>query len=85
MAPIVYLLCALSSLSCALLLIRSYWQTRSRFLLQSSICFVGFAIANALLLVDLVVLPDVDLLVHRQLVSFVSVTVLAWGFIWDTR
>lgn len=85
MAPLVYALCALSSLCCASLLVRRFRHTRSRFLLQSSICFIGLAIANALLFVDLVLLPSRDLLVYRQLVTFVSLTVLAWAFIWETR
>jgi hypothetical protein len=85
MAPLVYLLCSVSSLACALLLVKSYRQTRSRFLLQSSLCFTGLALSNVLLFVDMVVVPQVDFLVYRQLLTFISVTVLAWGFIWDTR
>lgn len=85
MAPLVYLLCSASSLACAFLLVRSYMQTRSRFLLQSSLCFIGLAISNVMLFVDMVLVPQVDLLVYRQLITFISVTVLAWGFIWDTR
>lgn len=85
MAPLVYMLCAISSLCCASLLVRRFLYTRSRFLLQSSICFIGLAIANALLFVDLVLLPGMDLLVYRQLVTFVSLTVMAWAFVWETR
>lgn len=85
MAALVYLLCGLSSLVCAVLLVRSYLRNRTMFLLQSSLCFVGLAFANALLFVDLVLLPNMDLLLYRQLITFVSVLILAWSFIWETR
>lgn len=85
MAAAVYLLCALSSLACALLLLRSYRESRARFLLWSTLCFGGLALSNAFLFVDLVILPDLDLFVYRQLVTLTSVLALVWGFVWDTR
>ena len=85
LAATVYLLCALSSFLCAVLLYRTYRRGGARFLLSSSVCFTGFAVANALLFVDLVLVPHTDLMVYRQVATFVSVAALAWGFVWDTR
>lgn len=85
MAPIVYLLCGASSLACAILLLRRHRIARSRFLLLSAVCFTGLALSNTLLFVDLVVLPHVDLIVYRNLLSFVSTTVMTWAFIWESR
>lgn len=85
MAAAVYLMCALSSAVCALLLLRTYRASRARFLLFSTVSFTGLACANALLLIDLVLLPGADLFVYRQLVTLVSVLALVWGFVWDTR
>lgn len=85
MAAAVYLLCSLSCLACAVLLFRTYRVSASRFLLWSVIGFVGLTLGNALLFIDLVLVPNVDLLVYRQLVTFLSVAALTWGFVWDRR
>ena len=65
MAEIVYLSCMAASIVATGLLIRSYLATRSRILLWSSVCFVGLALNNALLFVDLRIAPEVDLSVWR--------------------
>jgi hypothetical protein len=53
LAELVYVLCALTSLACAVLLLRGWRRTRARLLFWSGICFVGFFLNNALLLVQL--------------------------------
>ena len=53
----VYMLCAATSLACAVLLLRGYRRSGARFLLWSSLCFVGLALNNVILFVDKVVLP----------------------------
>ena len=85
MAAAVYLLCALSSFACAFLLLRSYRAGRARFLRWSTLCFGGLALSNALLFIDLVLLPDVDFFIYRQLATLAAVLALVWGFVWDTR
>ncbi|MCG5240973.1 DUF5985 family protein [Azospirillum doebereinerae] len=80
----VYLLCFAASLLCMVLLARSWWRSRSRLLLWSTLCFVGLAVNNLLLFVDVVVLPtQVDLLPFRQLTALAAIGVLLYGFIWD--
>ena len=83
-APLVYLLCALASLACLLLLARAWRRTRARLLLWSAICFVGLAVNNLLLFVDLVVLPQIDLSWPRLLASFGGVTALIGAMIWES-
>ena len=83
MAEVVYLLCALTSITCAALLVRSYRRTRTSLLLWSSICFVGLAVNNALLFVDLVVVPTVDLSLVRALSGLLAVTALLVGLVWS--
>jgi hypothetical protein len=86
MAELVYLLCMLTGAACAWLLIRSYLANRSRILLWSSICFAGLCVTNALLFVDLVVLPSqVDLAYVRAGMTLASLTVLVFGLVWETR
>ena len=86
MAEAVYLLCALTSTACAVLLLRSFFQGRSRLLLWSSLAFVGLALNNALLFVDLVLIPDaIDLAIPRSLTALAALTVLAFGLIWEAE
>jgi hypothetical protein len=83
MAAIVYYLCALTSLACAVLLLRSYAQRKVRLLLWSGICFLGFALNNALLIADRLVFPDRDLAVYRTVPALLGLMVLIYGLIWD--
>jgi len=82
-ADIVYLLCAATSLTCAVLLARGYARTRSRLLLWTCLCFVGLCLNNVLLFVDLRMVPGTDLLVVRQLPALAGAFVLLAGLIWD--
>ena len=82
-ASAVYTLCFLTSSACALLLGRSYGRTGARLLLWSCICFVLFAANNLVLVMDLLVLPDLDLRIWRLLLALGGVSVLLFGFIWD--
>jgi hypothetical protein len=82
MATTVYLLCALTSAACALLLIRQYRRSRERLLLWSSIAFVGLALNNALVFADFVIVPDIDLALVRVTVTLVSVALLVGALVW---
>jgi len=79
----VYLLCVLTSALCAVLLGRSYLRTRMRLLLWSSLCFVLLAANNLVVVVDLAILPAIDLRLLRHALSLGAVLLLLIGFIWD--
>lgn len=83
MAKAVFLLCALTGLACAVLLLRGYRRAGNRLLLWSGLCFVGLALNNGLLVLDRIVLPDVDLSVWRQVPAVLGVIVLLYGLVWD--
>jgi hypothetical protein len=84
MVEAVYILCALTSVACAVLLLRAYKRTQSRLLLWSGLCFAGLALNNILLFVDLVLLPTaVDLYVPRLITGVASAVILLYGLIWD--
>ena len=85
MAEVVYLLCGATSVACAVLLIRKYSSTRARLLLWSSLCFVGLALNNVLLFVDLVVVPQVDLAVWRSVMALAALALLLFGLIWEAK
>lgn len=78
---IVFVLCTLTSLACAVLLLRGYQRSRVRLLLWSGLCFAAFALNNALLIVDLRVVPTIDLSTWRIGTAFVGVCFLLYGLI----
>lgn len=85
MAELVYLGCALTSMGCAWLLFLSYRRVRTRLLLWSSIGFLGLTLNNALLFLDLVVMPGADLSVLRSCVALAALGVIVFGLVWESR
>jgi hypothetical protein len=85
MATVVYALCALTSLACAVLLLRGYLRSRARLLLWSGLCFAGLAANNVILLVDKRVVPAIDLSLWRSLPALAGVAILLYGLVWETR
>ena len=78
MALLVYTLCALTSAACAALLWRGYQRSRSRLLLWSALCFVGFCLNNLLLIVDVRVVPETDLSAWRSLPAALGLALLIY-------
>jgi hypothetical protein len=83
MAEAVYLLCALLSVTCAILLMRAWSRTHMRLLLYSGLCFMWLALNNSILFIDLVLVPAVDLSLVRTLTSLAGAATLLYGLIWD--
>lgn len=82
MAEAVYLLCALTSLACAGLLLRSYFGSRMMLILWTSLCFIGLAAANILLVIDLAIVPaSIDLRIPRNVATLVALGVLLYGMV----
>lgn len=82
---IAYALCALTSLACFLLLIRSYFHYKARLLLWSSLCFFFLSVQNAILFVDLVLVPSVDLVFWRTLCGYIGPCLLLFALIWEKK
>jgi hypothetical protein len=85
MATTVYLLCAITSAACAILLFRSWRAERLRLVLWTALGFTGFAVNNLLLVVDRSLLTGTDLELLRDLSGTVAVGVLLFGLIWESR
>lgn len=86
MAEAVYLLCAATSITCAILLLRGYFRQRTRLLLWSSLCFILLAMNNALLFIDLIIVPvTIDLSLWRGLTALGGVGILLFGLLWESR
>jgi hypothetical protein len=85
MGSLVYILCALTSLGCGILLWRGYRKTKLRLLFWSSICFMILALSNALLFFDLIVFPDSNLLTARSVVTLIALLVLMYGLVFESN
>jgi hypothetical protein len=85
MGPVVYILGTLTSLLCAVLLFRRYFLSRMKLLLWSGLCFVGLTTSNALLFIDLVLLPtSVDLYLLRLSTAAIAMLLLLYGLVWES-
>jgi hypothetical protein len=85
MAAFVYLLCAVTSVICATLLLRNARRSPTRLLFWSGAAFICFALGNIFLFVDLVLVPETDLVLLRQLFTLGGVVLLLYGLIWETE
>ena len=83
--PIVYLLCLLASLFCAYLLFRAWRQGRSPLLLWTAISFSFLALSNLALVADLIVFPAIYLWPLRFAFTFIALSVLIFGFVWESH
>ena len=83
MATAVYIMSALISLACAVLLLRSYMQARTGLLLWAAVCFLGLTLNNTLLFVDKVVATDVDLSLWRTIPALAGMLALVFGLLWE--
>jgi hypothetical protein len=84
MASVVYILGALTSLLCAVLLLRGYRTGRKRLLLWSGLCFAGLALSNTLIYVDLVIVPTTDLYLWRLGTAALAMLLLVYGLVWES-
>jgi hypothetical protein len=83
MGSVVYSLCALASLLCAILLLAAHRRRPTRLLLLSGLCFCGLALNNLLLFADFIAGPTIDLGTWRNLTAAGSVLLLLVGLIWS--
>ena len=84
-AGAVYLLCAFTSLLCTVLLVRGFRRTRLRLLMWSAVCFTGLAVNNIVLVIDLMVVPTVDLSTWRLIPAALGLASLVFGLVWESE
>ena len=84
LANAIYVLCALTGVVCAVMLVRGYRQSRVRLLFWSAWCFAGLALNNIMLIVDLRVLQDVDLAMWRAVPAVIGTALLVYGLVWES-
>ena len=85
MAETVYLLCAITSIVCAVMLLRGYRASRTNLLFWSSLCFAGLAVNNVLLFLDLVLVRQVDLSLWRSAIAVGSMMMLLFALVWESK
>ena len=84
MAGAIYILGALVALCCAALLLRGFRRGKQKLLLWSGLCFIGLAISNFLIFLDLIILPAaIDLYPLRLASDCVAMLLLLYGLIWE--
>ena len=84
MAPLIYALCALTSITCFVLLWRGWRTSGYRLLFWSALCFACLSINNVLLVVDRVLFPvETDLFTWRLVAALAAVLLLLFGLIWE--
>lgn len=81
MTTIVHLLCALTSTLCAALLARAYRKSKARLLFFCACCFVGLALNNIGLVLDLLVFPEVHLALVRTTPALVGLMLLVGSLV----
>jgi hypothetical protein len=82
-AETIYLLCAATSLVAAFMLLRYYLRRRTPLLLWSFIGFLGLAVNNVLVFLDLVIYPSIDMSLARATASALAMLALVYGRIWE--
>lgn len=85
MGAIVYILSALVTGLCAVLLIRGYLRGRQKLLLWSALCFFGLCLSDLLVFFDLIVFPQIDLYTWRLMAAAVAMVLLLYGLIWESE
>lgn len=82
---LVYGLCALTSLLCAILVLRSYRRARTWLLFVVALGFVGLAVNNLLMVVNLLLGSRADLSILRSSVGLATMAALLVMLIWEER
>ena len=85
MSAVVFTLSLVTSIICAGLLFRQFAHTKMRLLFWSALCFSALAVNNLFVLLDIVLLPEIDLLGWRQFFSLLAICILLYAFIWEAE
>ena len=82
---LIYALCTLTALTCSWMLLRTYARSGYKLLLWGGLCFVGLTLNNILLIVDIFIVPEINLSIWRLLIALTAMLVFLYGLIWDSE
>lgn len=84
MAAVIFLLCALTSLACTVVLWRNWRKNGHRLIFWCSLCFALLTLNNLILVIDEVVLDGAfDLRPWRLTVGLLAFVLLVFGLVWE--
>lgn len=83
MSALIYTLCSITSLACAVLLLRGYARNHHRLLFWSGLCFLMLTVSNVLNIFDRFWFPNIDLVPGRFSTALLAVALLLYGLIWE--
>ena len=86
MAVLIYVLCAMTALVCAVMLLLGSRRTGSRMLFWSGLCFAGLAFTNLVVVVDaLRLFPQENFSSLRLGSALVALMLLLYGLIFEEK
>ena len=85
MDKLIFTLCALTALWCAVLLLRGFFKNKSRLLLWSGLCFALLSISNWLIIIDRWMFPSTDLSLVRLMTALFGMILLIYGLVWESE
>lgn len=85
LAPVAYVLCALTAAVCVVLLWRAYRRTGVRLLFWAGVCFSALATENVILFFDREIILHIDLSPLRNTVALIGLLALLYGMIMDSE
>lgn len=84
MAAEVFALCAFLSITCAFLLFKGWVNNRIKLLFWSSLGFMGLALNNIFLFLNVVTGPLIDLSPVRTLPALIGMVILIYGLVTES-
>ena len=85
MSATVYILTCITTLLCAVMLLRGYARVRRRLLLWSGLCFIGLTVTNVFKVLDLIIFLHTDLYTYRLGSAALAMGLLIYGLIWESQ
>lgn len=85
MSAALYILNTVTTLICAIMLLRGWSRVRRKMLLWSGLCFIGLSLSYALKFADLVIFLETDLFTWRLGVAALALSLLLYGLIWESQ
>ena len=85
MVALIYTLCALTSIMCAFLLFRTYWERHFSLLCWCGLFFAIQALSDVVLVVDKLIVPEIDLSLYRYGIALTAFSFLLYGLIMRTE
>lgn len=84
MAVIIYAMCAMTALVCAIMLLKGARRSGSRMLFWSGLCFAGLFVTNGLVVADaLKLVPHDNATSLRLFIALGAVALLLYGLIFE--